>query len=105
VARCNKTFKYQEVWQLVEAKLGKVTAQRWQDIIHHIIQEDQKMWKLDGLTDNIVNKLVINGRDNETSSDHFDSYSEQRMHYLMVIKYSCNSSLLTMIIHLYHIIY
>jgi hypothetical protein len=76
IARCNKTFKFQEVCQLVEARLEKVTAARWQDAIHHIIQEHQKMWKLDGLTDNIVDQLVIKGRDDETSSDLFDSDSE-----------------------------
>jgi hypothetical protein len=67
MARCNKTFKFQEVCQLVEARLGKVTAERWQDAIHHIIQEDQVMWNLYGLTDNVVEQLVINGRDDEIS--------------------------------------
>jgi uncharacterized membrane-anchored protein YjiN (DUF445 family) len=74
---CNKTFKFQEVCQLVETRLGKVTAERWQDVVHHIIQEDQQMWKLDGLTDNIVEQLVINGRDDETFSDLFDSNSDE----------------------------
>jgi transposase len=36
------------------AELGEVTAERWQDTIHHVIQEEQRMWKLDGLTDNVV---------------------------------------------------
>jgi hypothetical protein len=63
-------MKHQKVHQLVEAGLGEVTAERWQVAIHHSIQEEQRLWKLDGCTDNIAEKLVINVRGYETSSDH-----------------------------------
>jgi hypothetical protein len=52
--KTNKTFKLWEVCKLVTTKLEEVTAEKWQDAIHHVIQEKQRMWELDGLTLNIV---------------------------------------------------
>lgn len=51
--KTNKTFKLWEVRQVVDAKLEEVTAEGWQDAIHHVIQEKQRMWELVGLTLNI----------------------------------------------------
>jgi hypothetical protein len=41
MARHNKTFNLWEVYQVAEAGLGDITAERRQDGIHHIIQEEQ----------------------------------------------------------------
>jgi hypothetical protein len=38
--------KHHEDCQLLDAGLKEVTAKKWQDAIHHIIQEEQRMWKI-----------------------------------------------------------
>jgi hypothetical protein len=68
----HKIFKHQKVCQQVEAKLGEITSDRQQDAIHHIIWEEQKLWELDSLTHNT---LVINTKDDKTSSNLFNSDS------------------------------
>jgi hypothetical protein len=47
----------------------RVTARKWQDNIHHVTQGEQRMWEL---TDKVMDQLVINNGDVETSSDIFD---------------------------------
>jgi hypothetical protein len=39
---------------VAEARLGDITGERRQDAIRHVIQEELRMWKLDGLAYNIV---------------------------------------------------
>jgi hypothetical protein len=39
-------FKHQEDCQLPDAELKEVTAKKWQDAIHHIIQEEYRMWEI-----------------------------------------------------------
>jgi hypothetical protein len=39
---------------VAEERLGDITAERRQDAIRHVIQEEQRMWKLNGLAHNIV---------------------------------------------------
>jgi hypothetical protein len=43
--------------------------------IHRVIQEEQRMWKLADITDNVVDRRFINIGDDKTSSNLFDSYS------------------------------
>jgi hypothetical protein len=61
---------------LVEAELGEISAERWQDAIYLVIQEKQRMQKLYGLTDNVVEQCVINAREDESSSNLFNSDSD-----------------------------
>lgn len=49
-----------------------VTTKKRQDNIHHVTQGKQRMWELDGLTDNVMDQPGINNGDVETSSDIFD---------------------------------
>jgi hypothetical protein len=69
-------FEHQEVFQLVEAGLGMVTAEIWQDTMHHIIEEDKKIWKSEGLTYIVLDNFVTNDGYDETSRDHFNSNLE-----------------------------
>jgi hypothetical protein len=68
-ARRNKTVKFRDVFGLVTSAVSHITSQRWQAAIDHVIQEEGRMWELDGLADNVVDRLVINIGDAETSSD------------------------------------
>jgi hypothetical protein len=41
------TFKLREVRQLVEA--GLVSGEWWQDVNHHVFQEEKRKWELQAL--------------------------------------------------------
>jgi hypothetical protein len=69
IARHNKTFKLRDMFGLVSSALLQIMSQRWQAAIDHVIEEEGRMWELDGLADNVVDRLVINIGDAETSRD------------------------------------
>lgn len=43
----------------------RVTAKKWQDNIHHVIQGERRMWEMD----KVMDQPAINNGDVETSSD------------------------------------
>jgi hypothetical protein len=61
--------------QLAEAGLGEITSKRSHDAIYLVIQEKQRIWKLDVLTDSIVEQCVIKAKEDESSSNLFESDS------------------------------
>ncbi|KAJ4435182.1 Unc-112- protein [Periplaneta americana] len=50
--------------------LSELTAERWQGAIQHVIKEEDRMFQLEGITDAVVDRLVINPADD--SSDDSD---------------------------------
>jgi hypothetical protein len=48
--------------------LSQIMSQRWQAITDHVT-EVGRMWELDGITDNMVDQLVTNKGNAETSSN------------------------------------
>lgn len=61
----NKTFKLPNLSLL---RYHKLTSQRWQVAVDHVIQEEGKMWEADGIVDNVVDRLIDIG-DAETTSE------------------------------------
>jgi hypothetical protein len=37
-----------------------VTPERWEKCVQHVIKEEDKMWKLDGLMETVIEPLIIN---------------------------------------------
>ena len=48
--------------------MNQVLAEEWKNCIAHVMEEETKFWELDKLSDNVVDKLVINLGD-ESNSD------------------------------------
>jgi hypothetical protein len=57
------------VRQLVDTALYEATSESWQNAVGHVIREELRMWELDGLSDVVVDRLIISCSDDETSSD------------------------------------
>ena len=75
VASNNSKFKLEQVRCLLYTAIDKVTPSMWQNNIRHAIGEEERMWNVDGLSDTMVDRLVINvggdsdEDDSSTSSD------------------------------------
>jgi hypothetical protein len=41
------------------AGLAEILADKWQEVIRHLILEEQRMWELVGLIDSTVVRLVM----------------------------------------------
>lgn len=50
----NTTYKLQDVRLLVEQGIDQVTAEQWNKCIRHVKDEEKKMWKIDDITDTLV---------------------------------------------------
>jgi hypothetical protein len=51
--------KLREARQLVDTALSEVTCESCQDAIGHVIREKPRMWELDGISDTVVDRLII----------------------------------------------
>ncbi|KAJ4450764.1 hypothetical protein ANN_02194 [Periplaneta americana] len=71
VARNNKTFKLKEMCQLLDTTLTQVTAEMWQSDIRHIVKEEERIWQMDGITDNMVDRLLINVGERSSDSETY----------------------------------
>ncbi|XP_072400186.1 uncharacterized protein [Diabrotica undecimpunctata] len=69
VALKNTTFKLKEVKKLLLQALENVTTTHWQNCVNHILKVEEKMCKLDGIMDSVIEPLIIPiGNDSNTSS-------------------------------------
>jgi hypothetical protein len=55
------------VFGFVTSALTQITPQTRQAVTDRVIKDGARMWELDGLADNVVDRLVIATRDAETS--------------------------------------
>lgn len=69
VARNNTTFKLNDVKVLLTNSLERVTADKWQSCINHVLKEEAKMWELDNLIDITVEPIIINIGAEDSSSE------------------------------------
>lgn len=59
IAGANKNFKFNDLKNnLVPQAIAKITAERWQNCISHVIKEEKKMKTLDGILDDMTDKLI-----------------------------------------------
>ncbi|XP_046978184.1 uncharacterized protein LOC124543908 [Vanessa cardui] len=70
----NKTFKMAEVKKLFEEGLQHTMSEKWSSCIAHIIKEEDKMYGLDNMIDNVSDRFIINVT--ESDSDDFSSDDE-----------------------------
>ncbi|GFQ68592.1 hypothetical protein TNCT_362761 [Trichonephila clavata] len=73
VERRNKTFKLNEIKELVIKGIQNVSTQNRTNCINHVIKKEKEMWEIDGLVDEIWENqnFIIS-----VNSDSLDSYSE-----------------------------
>jgi len=69
VSKHNKTFKLSEVRKLLDDGLKKVTKEDWQKCISHVIKEEEKMLKIDGIIDEVVDRFVIQVGNSSSESE------------------------------------
>ncbi|XP_067141996.1 uncharacterized protein [Centruroides vittatus] len=62
IARHNTTFKLSDVRILMNKAIEQITEERWRKCIEHIEKEEQRMWELDEISETVVEKLIIHGR-------------------------------------------
>lgn len=70
----NTTYKLDDVRQLLNTAIERVTKENWENFIRHVIEEEEKIMKVDDIMDDIIDKLepCILTVSNETSSDDSD---------------------------------
>lgn len=71
VAKHNKTFKINDVKELLFQGIQSVTADRWKSCVQHVIDvEEKRLWEIDGLAEEVMEPIVINlGDDSDTDTD------------------------------------
>jgi transposase len=70
VARNNRRFTLGEVRRLMEEAMQEVTPQKWKACVQHVIEKEEvKMWNLDCLTEETVERLVIDVNNSSGVSD------------------------------------
>ncbi|KAL4101231.1 hypothetical protein QTP88_021251 [Uroleucon formosanum] len=71
----NTTYKLDDVRQLLNTAVERVTKENWENFIRHVIEED-KIMKVDDIMDEIIDQLepCVLTISNETSSDDSDLY-------------------------------
>ncbi|XP_025194218.1 uncharacterized protein LOC112593854 [Melanaphis sacchari] len=50
----NTTFKLQDVQELLKKTVDNVTSEMWMNFISHVIKEEDKFWKIDFLSDDVL---------------------------------------------------
>lgn len=70
VRRNNRTFKLAEIRELLQTAVQNVTPTDWFNCVQHVVKEENLLWKVDGMADAVVDRLVIT---DSSSSDPTDS--------------------------------
>lgn len=70
----NESYKIDDVRQLLNTAIERVTNENWENFIRHVIEEEEKIMKVDDIMDEIIDQLepCILTISNETSSDDSD---------------------------------
>ncbi|XP_064644702.1 uncharacterized protein LOC135498375 [Lineus longissimus] len=77
VSGLNTTFKIQDVEKLTNEAITHVTPEQWKNYCAHAEKEEAKMWELDGLMEEVVERVIIQiGANGDISSDELESESE-----------------------------
>ncbi|XP_028139233.2 uncharacterized protein LOC114333544 [Diabrotica virgifera virgifera] len=77
VARNNKTYKLNEVKELLTQAILHVTPEKWAKCIGHIVKEEHRMWELDIHMEVLIEPIIItpgeDDSDSSTASSDLDS--------------------------------
>ncbi|KAF0765161.1 DDE 3 domain-containing protein [Aphis craccivora] len=72
VKQKNTTFKIDDVHQLLNTAIERVTPQNWQNFIKHVIEEENRIWKADDIMDEMIDAMepcIMNITGETTSTD------------------------------------
>ncbi|XP_025203827.1 uncharacterized protein LOC112600737 [Melanaphis sacchari] len=72
VKQNNTTFKIDDVRQLLNTAIERVTPQNWKNFIKHVIEEECRIWKADDIMDDMIDSLepcIMTLTGETTSSD------------------------------------
>lgn len=71
----NTTFKLKDIHNLFKGAMKHITSEMWTNFVSHVIKEEDKIWRIDHLSDDILDAgteehiITITG---ETTSDSDD---------------------------------
>lgn len=71
----NTTFKTVDVQHLINQAIDKVTREDWQDFISHVKAEEEKLWKMDFICDELIDEFQTKSNYILTIGDALDSSS------------------------------
>jgi len=57
VKQNNTTYKVEDVRQLLSTAIERVTPENWKNFIKHVIHEENKIWQVDDIMDEIIDGL------------------------------------------------
>lgn len=57
VKQHNTIFNIDDVRVLLNTAIGRVTIDNWKNFIRHVIKEEDKMWEVDNIMDDIIDNL------------------------------------------------
>ncbi|KAJ8941965.1 hypothetical protein NQ314_010184 [Rhamnusium bicolor] len=75
VASRNTSFKFSDHKQLFNEAISRITAEKWCKYVLHVTDKvENRFWKLDNIIDLIVEPIIINENDSESSSYDFSDH-------------------------------
>lgn len=73
----NTTFKVKDVEELTKESIVNVTSEQWKNYCEHVIKEEAKMWELEGIMDEVVDRVIIElGDESDSEDSEYDSDNE-----------------------------
>lgn len=81
----NTTFKLKDVQELLVKGVEHVTPEMWTNFIGHVIKEEDKFWKIDHISDELIDNdpekdeqhvMTVGTGDTDTSSDSDSDFSD-----------------------------
>jgi hypothetical protein len=81
----NTTFKLKDVQELLVKGVEHVTPEMWTNFIRHVIKEEDKFWKIDHISDELIDNdpeqdeqhvMTVGTGDTDTSSDSDSDFSD-----------------------------
>jgi len=72
----NTTFKTVDVQHLLHQAIDRVTPEDWQNFISHVKTEEQKIWSVNFIYDELTDELQLNSNHVLTISDTSHSSSD-----------------------------
>jgi len=76
VKQNNTTFKLPDVQNLLLESIARVTPEHWCNFIKHVVEEENKMWQVDNIMDDIIDNMepcILTISDDQSTSNDSDS--------------------------------
>ena len=76
VASNNRDFNIKTVKRLFEEGLSTVTAEQWEKDETHVKTVEDEFWKVDGLMEELTERIIIDLNNNSSSDSETESDSD-----------------------------